>query len=241
MRCKFCLSIISGSLLILNCAPIVYSPHAQNEMITPYNRMGEAHEIGGACAFNKWFVNQKGDTLYIRTYPSASFSFFHNAYYGWDKFGGIGGIELIGCPLQWWLSDLSGFILWLKPYAGFQFAGSNTTCRVNFSPLSLSAGFVETEGDVSVDLNRLTFYQLTFLLHNRHPSNHIYWAGIRDSPGAFGIVGGYEYSVSEHHAIRAEYSYLIKPPFPILLTIEELESIKGSVHYLTVGFFKRVK
>ena len=228
-------------LLFLCCTPIVYSPHAQNEMITPYNRMGEIHEIGGAFAFNKWMIHQGIDTVYFRTYPSASLSLYHNIYSGWGKFGGIGGIELISLPVQWWFPDASGFLLWFKPYLGFQYNGSVFTCRFNLSPIAVSVGYSRGEWGTGAGLSTLTFYQLTMLLRNQLPSNHRYWGGIRNSPGAFALVSGYEHSFSANNFFRAEYSYLMKPPFSPLLSYDELESIKGSVHYLTFGFFRRMK
>lgn len=229
--------------MIIDCRPTVYSPHAQNEMVIPYNREGEIHEIGGGFSLNKWNITERGDTVYIRTYPSVSFNFSHNAYVSNGKFGGLGGVELIGCPISWWLPDpdASGLLLWLKPYAGCQYNGSNTTWRASFSPISFSGGFGDGEWGVGGGLYMLTFYQLTFLLHNTLPSKHVLWGGLRNSPGAFGILGGYEHSPSEKFSMRAEYSYLLKPPFSLLLTKEQLESFKGSVHYLTLGFFLRVK
>lgn len=233
--------LLLSALFILRCAPIVYSPHAQNEMITPYNRMGEIHEIGGAFAFNKWVVHQGGDTVYIKTYPSASLSLFHNAYTGWGRFGGIGGIELIGCPTQWEDPDISGFFLCLKPYLGFQYNGSFVTGRLNISPFSFVAGYGNGEWGVGCGPTKSTIYQLTILLHNLQSAKHTYWGGVRSSVGAIGFIGGYEYSFDNCWSLRAEYSYLMKPLFPILLTDDEFESIVGSVHYLTIGFFKRVK
>ena len=234
-----------AALLILTCKPTVFSPHAQNEMITPYNRTGEVHERGGALAFNKWMVKQSGDTVYNQTYPNASISFFHNAYYGWGNFGGIGGIEIICLPAQWWGPGTSGFILWAKPYLGLQYDGSIITFRLNLSPLSLVFGYTDGEwdegGGPSMATGFQSLYQSTILLHNRQPSDHTYWGGIRNSPGALGLVGGYEYSPNKLYFLRAEYSYLVPAPFSLLLSRKELESLVGSVHYLTFGIFTRIK
>jgi hypothetical protein len=223
----------------------VYSPHAQNEMITPYNKREERQEIGTAFALNKWMVNQNGDTVYNKTYPSASLGLFHNAYYGWGNFGGIGGTEFVCLPAQWWGSGVSGFILWAKPYLGFQYDGSIITARLNLSPFSLFFGFIDGEwgegGGPSTFTISQSLYQSTILLHNRQPSDHTYWAGLRDSPGALGLVVGYEYSPNKLYFFRAEYSYLVPTPFSLLLSDEELESIVGSVHYITFGVFKQVK
>ena len=204
-------------------------------MVTPYNRIGEIHEIGLTGAFNKWVVSKSPDTAYIQTYPSESFGIFHNAYYAQGKFGGIGGIEFIGLP------SFSGFVLGIRPYAGMQYDGSIITWRLNFSPIILAVGFGEGELGAGGGLSLLTFYQFTFLLHNPHTSNHMCWAGIRNSPAAIGLVGGYEYSFNDFTTLRTEYSYLIPPPFSPLLSHEELESLVGSVHYITFGIFTRIK
>lgn len=233
--------LLLGNLLILNCAPIVFSPHAQNEMVTPYNRMGGAHEIGGALSLNKWMINQDEDTIYIRTYPSTSLSFFQNLYYSQGKFGRFGGFELIFLPTQLWVSEVSGFMLWLKPYLGFQYNKIPITCRLNFLPIDLGVSYGNGEFDIGWGLNEISFYQLTILLHNNQPSKHIYWGGIRNSPIALGFVAGYEYSLDIHHSLRIEYSYLRPPPFSLLLSESELETFIGSVHYITIGFFKRLK
>ncbi len=238
----FCLLLsLSIFLVIICCAPIVYSPHAQNEMITPYNLIGERHEISGAFAYNNWTIHRGSDTVYIRTYPSASFSFFHNAYYARGNFGGIGGLELICFPSQWLVDDASGSIFYFKPFVGFQYSGSIITSRLNFSPINFAFGYGNGELGLGGGLAKLTFYQLTILLHNRLPSKHICWGGVRNSPGALGIIGGYEYSFNSKNFIRAEYSFLKPPPFSIFFNKEDLESIVGSVYYLTVGFFRRLK
>ncbi len=228
-------------LLFLCCTPIVYSPHAQNEMITPYNRMGEIHEIGGAFAFNKWMIHQGIDTVYFRTYPSASLSLYHNIYSGWGKFGGIGGIELISLPVQWWFPDASGFFIWFKPFMGGQYATSHFTGRLNLSPLSFIAGYGDGEWGIAGGPTRYTIYQISLLIHSNPLSNPTWWAGGRMSSGAAGFVGGGEYSFTTNMFLRVEYSYLRKPPISPLIILDELESIAGSVHYLTFGFFRRMK
>lgn len=86
-----------------------------------------------------------------------------------------------------------------------------------------------------------TLYQLSILIHNNGPSKNIYWGGIRSSLYALGFVGGYEYSINEFNILRVEYSYLIPPIFSPFLEESEFESLKGSVHYITIGFFKRFR
>lgn len=223
------------------CAPVVYSPHAQNEMIAPYNRHGETHELGAASAINAWMVSKEEGTMYLRTYPAVSLSLFHNASVAKGKFGGIGGVELIGFPSTALISGAPGTIFALKPYAGLQYGGSIFSLRLNLTPFTLVAGIADGEWAAGGDLNELTFYQLTMLLHNQYPSKNIYWGGARLSPAAAGLAGGYEYSFDERHLLRAEYSALVRPPFSLFYSQEELESLKGWVHYMTFGLFMRLK
>jgi hypothetical protein len=232
--------LIIGLLLIISCAPTVYSPHAQNEMVTPYNRKGEIHELGCASAFNYWLIERNQDTVYIQTYPIGSIGFFHNAYFSTGAFGGIGGVELIGLPTQWVDPDVSGFILGIKPYVGVQYVGSIMTCRLNISPFSLSVGVGDGEWAAGGSLSRLTLYQLSLLLHNDKPAANIFWAGVRNSPAALGFVAGHEYAFNEFTFLRTEYSILVPPPFSFVLRKRELESIKGTVSYVTIGVFTRI-
>jgi hypothetical protein len=236
----YTLLLIIGLLLIMSCAPTVYSPHAQNEMITPYNREGEVHEFGSASAFNYWLIRRNQDTVYIQTYPIASIGFFHNAYFSTGALGGIGGVEFIGFPTQWVDQNVSGFILGIKPYLGIQYARSIITCRLNFSPFSLAVGVGDGEWSAGGSLSRLTLYQLTFLLHNRQPAANIFWGGVRNSPAALGFVAGHEYAFNDFTFLRTEYSILIPPPFSFVLRKKELESIKGTVFYVTIGVFTQI-
>lgn len=236
LSCCLLLSIFIGS-----CAPIVYSPHAQNEMTAPYNRIGDVHEIGVAPALNLWSVEKHVDTVYLQTYPTASFSFFHNAYYSQGRLGGIGGIELVAFPTTWLVSGGEGFVFLFKPYLGLQYNTSYFTLRLNFSPISFAAGVAGGEWAAGGDLNKLTFYQLSVLLHNQRPSKHIYWIGARNSPAALAGLAGYEFSFTKKHMIRMECSVLAKPPFSLLLNSQELESIKGYVFYMTTGVFVQLK
>ncbi|KPJ72323.1 hypothetical protein AMJ52_06710 [candidate division TA06 bacterium DG_78] len=234
--CTFLL--ILGLLLIINCVKTVYSPHAQNEMIPPYNRIGEAHEIGSAFAYNTWIVEETGEAVYIKTYPNASFSIFHNASYGGRILMGIGGIELVGFPLQWTEPGVEGFYLFIKPYAGFQFNGSLITTRLNFSPLIAGIAFADSEWIAAGELDRFTAFQFSFLLHNPRPSVHTFWLGARIAPRTVGAVGGYEYSFNEFTVFRTEYSYLTRLFGPLFGSDEE---VRGSVHYITTGIFTRLK
>lgn len=229
------------SILVGSCAPIVYSPHAQNEMTAPCNRIGEVHEIGAAPALNLWSVDEHEDTVYIKTYPTTSFSFFHNAYYAQGAIGGIGGIELVSFPTTWLVSGADGFVFLFKPYLGLQYNNTHFTLRLNLSPFSVAAGVAGGEWAAGGDLNKLTFYQLSILLHNEGRSKHIYWLGARNSPAALGALAGFEYSLTDKHIIRMECSMLVKPPFSLLLSSQELESIKGYVFYMTTGIFVRLK
>jgi|GEM_PF-1192584 len=232
--------IIFLSILCFHCAPIAYSPHAQNEMVRPTINTGETQEIGAAFAYNKWMIKEKPDTVYIKTYPNGSISVFHNAYQGKKVWHGVGNIELIAFPMKWGERDASDFLLWLNPKAGMQYCGGVITARAMFSPVNLFAGFADGEffwtGCVSLN----SFYQISILLHNYNPSNFIYWLGARNSPRAIGLVAGYEHLFGRSNILRIEYSYLVKPPFSVLLTRKELEAIHGSVHYITAGFFYRI-
>ena len=235
------LFLFTVALLSSSCAPIVYSPHAQNEMIPPQTHPGEGHELGATSAVNLWLIEQQQDTIYLRTYPSTSFSFFHNAQYGMADFGGIGGIELVAFPTAWYVSEGEGFVFLFKPYLGLQYEGSILTLRFNLSPISFAFGVAGGEWALGGDLNRLTLYQASLLLHNMQPSKHAYWIGTRNSPAAIGGLCGYQYSLSEKNALRAECSILTKPPFSLTLSTQERDSIKGYVFYLTFGFFFRLQ
>jgi hypothetical protein len=236
----FILLLIIGLLLFISCAPTVFSPHAQNEMVTPYNREGEIHELGCASAFNYWLIERNQDTVYIQTYPIASIGFFHNVYFSTGAISGIGGVELIELPTQWVDPDVSGFVLGIKPYLGMQYASSIITCRLNISPFSLAVGVGDGEWTAGGSLSQLTLYQLSFLLHNDKPAANIFWGGVRNSPAALGFVAGHEYAFNEFTFIRTEYSILFPPPFSFVLTKKELESIKGTVFYVTIGVFTRI-
>lgn len=228
-------------LLTLNCPPMVYSPHAQNEIIRPLNQGSEIHEIGGAFAYNKWIVEEKPDTVYLKTYPNESFSFFHNAYAEGKSFCGFGGIELIGFPLQWWNGNSSGFILWLKPRFGFQYCGDVTTFRLCLLPLNFYLALENGDYGIGGGPSIFDFYQLSLLLHNYKPTKNIYWIGLRNSSSAVGIVVGGEFGASSNYLLRGEYSYLIRTPYSLLITGEDFESIRGSVHYVTIGLFKGMR
>jgi hypothetical protein len=231
----------AGILFFLCCTPIVYSPHAQNEMLSPHNPQGQTHEIGAAFALNKWVINRSEDTSYVKTYPTLSVSLFHNAYAPFGKFEGIGGIELICLPTQWEEPGVSGFFIWLKPFVGCQYATSHFTGRLNLSPLSFIAGYGIGELGIAAYQTRYTLYQISLLIHSYPLSNPTWWGGSRMGSGAAGFVVGGEYSFTTNMFLRTEYSYLKKPPISPFITQDELESIVGSVHYLTFGFFKRLK
>ncbi|MDH4211589.1 MAG: hypothetical protein OEV79_09110 [candidate division WOR-3 bacterium] len=233
--------LFAVAIFLSTCAPVVYSPHAQNEMVAPYNRAGESHELGATSALNFWFIAQHQDTIYLRTYPIASFSLFHNAQYGIGNFGSIGGIELLAFPTTWYVSGGEGFVFVFKPYLGMQYESDNLTFRLNLSPISFAFGVAGGEWDMGGDLNRLTLYQASLLLHNQQPSKHTYWVGIRNSPAALGGLCGYQYSFTNKYVLRAECSLLTKPPFSLTLSKQERDSIKGYVLYLTAGFFFRLK
>ncbi len=237
----FSYTLLLLSILGASCAPTVFSPHAQNEMVAPYNRTGDIHELGIAPALNIWDVREHEDTTYMRTYPTTSFSFFHNAYYAKGKLSGLGGIELVAFPSSWHVPNAEGFVLLFKPYLGGQYNGDNLTVRLNFTPLSFAVELAHGEWETGGSWNRLILYQLTMLLHNRKPSKHIYWIGARNSPAAIGAIFGYEYAMQEKHIIRMECSALTKPPFSLTLGNQELQSIRGYVFYITAGYFARLK
>jgi hypothetical protein len=232
---------LSVVILLFSCVPTVFSPHAPNEMVAPYNRTGEVHELGAAFALNHWIVDQHEDTVYLRTYPSASFSLFHNAYLAKGAVGGIGGIEFIGFPTTWWVPSGEGFALVFRPYLGFQYASTNFALRASLAPLTSVISIAGGELEYGGGLNLFTFYLVDIFLHNGEPSKHIYWIGVRNSPAALGGLGGYQYALSEKHMFRTECSLLTKPPFSLTLSREDLNSIRGYVLYLTAGVFVRLK
>ncbi len=226
---------------MISCAPVVISPHAQNETVVPYNRLGEVQEFGVTAAANVWLHEDEPGTMYFRTYPSASFSLFHNAYYGWGRFSGIGGLEVIWFPSKWLVPDASGFIFAFEPYAGFQYDPGNFTLRLSFAPLTLVAGVAGGEWDAGGDLNSFTFYQLTAMVHNTYPSDLNFWLGARSSPAALGPIAGVDYAFGRTAFLRAEGSFLFKPPFSVLLEDEVLDAMEGTVFYTTFGVFWRVR
>ena len=228
-------------IYILGCAPRVYSPHAQNEMISVHNVQEITHDLGGGFAVNKWLIEKGGDTVYVKTYPTSSMSLYHCAYAPFGKFNGIGGLELICLPTQWEDPDISGFFLWLKPFLGWQYANEFFTGRINLSPFSAVAGYGDGEWGIAGGPTKYTIYQISLLLHNSQLSRHTWWAGARMSSGAAGFVTGGDYRLTEKLHLRAEYSYLRKPPVSPFLSDEDLESIKGSVHYVTLGLFGQLR
>lgn len=228
-------------LLTNGCAPVIISPHAQNETFVPYSRLGEVHEFGLTAAANAWMHEDEPGTVYLRTYPAASFSLFHNAYYGWGKSSAIGGLEVIGFPSTWLVPDASGTVFAFKPSVGFQFDPGNITLRLNFAPLTVAAGVAGGEWDAGGELNRFTFYQLTAMFHNTYPSDFNFWLGARNSPAALGPIAGCDYAFSDRTFLRTEASFLFKPPFSLLLEQEVLDVMEGTVFYTTFGVFWRVK
>jgi hypothetical protein len=228
-------------LLLLSCAPTVYSPHAQNEMMSLHNVQEITHDLGGGFAVNKWLIDRGTDTVYVKTYPTSSVSLYHCAYAPFGKFNGIGGVELICLPTQWVDPDISGFFLWLKPFLGWQYANEFFTGRINLSPFSAVAGYGDGEWGIGGGPTKYTIYQISLLLHNSPLSKRTWFAGLRISSGAAGFVAGGDYFLSEKLHLRAEYSYLRKPPVSPFLSNDDLESIKGSVHYITIGLFGRIK
>jgi hypothetical protein len=220
---------------------MVISPHAQNEMVVPYNRSGEVQEIGMTSAANAWLHKDEPGTTYLRTYPAASFSLFHNAYYGWGRFGGIGGIEIIGFPSRWLYSRASGSVIAFRPYAGFQYDADNFTARLNLAPLTYAVGIGGGEWAAGGDLNQFAFYQLSAMVHNTYPADINYWFGARHAPAALGPIAGCEYAFSDKMFFRTESSLLFKPPFSIILEKETLDAMEGVVVYVTFGVFWRTK
>lgn len=226
---------------IIGCAPIVISPHAQNEMVVPYNHLGEVQEVGVTSAANAWLHEDEAGTVYLRTYPAASFSLFHNAYYGWGKFSGIGGMEIIGFPSTWLVSDAPGAIIAFRPFAGFQYDTDNFTVRLNLAPLTYAVGIGGGEWIAGGDLNEFTFYQLSAMVHNTYPAGFNYWLGARHAPAALGPIAGCEYAFSDKTFFRTEASFLFKPPVAIFLEEDALDRMEGSVFYATFGVFYRVR
>lgn len=229
------------SFTIIGCAPVVISPHAQNETAVPYNRLGEVQELGVTAAANAWTHEDEPETFYLRTYPAVSFSLFHNAYYGWGASSGIGGLEVIGFPSTSLVPDASGAVFAFRPYAGFQYDPGNFTLRLSFAPLTFVVGVGGGEWDAGGELNRFTFYQLTAVVHNTYPSDFSFWLGARNSPAALGPIAGVDYALGRTTFFRTEGSLLFKPPFSILLENEVLDAMEGSVLYTTFGVFWRVR
>ena len=227
--------------LTISCTPVVISPHAQNEMVVPYNRLGEVQEVGVTSAANAWLHEDEPGTTYLRTYPAASFSLFHNAYYGWGKFGGIGGIEIIGFPSRWLYSGASGSVIAFRPYTGVQYDTDNFTIRLNLAPLTYAVGIGDGEWAAGGDLNEFAFYQLSAMVHNTYSAPFNFWLGARHAPAALGPIAGCEYIFSEKAFFRIESSILFKPPFSIVLEQETLDRMEGVVFYSTCGVFYQVR
>ena len=226
--------------VLLNCATRIISPHAQNEMLAPYNLGAQKHEFGGAFAYNGWVVDRSKDVTYDKTYPTGSFSFYYNTSTK-GKIAWLGGIELISASLEWTDHNMSNYVVYLRPYLGLQLNGSVITLRLNFSPLIIGGTLGDDEWTTGSELAEFTRYQFTCLLHNPQPAPHILYGGIRFAHRTIGSVLGYEFAFTKNSFLRTEYSYLNPAPFSDLGIDDDNVAVKGSVHYLTVGIFERLK
>jgi hypothetical protein len=229
-------------LLTLSCT-FKFSPHAQNELINPYvPAKDKTNEFGAGFGFNEWTVRRESDSIiYIPLYPQQSLSFYFKGHRKDKIFRGFGGLEGI-IPIQWVGIEVNSWTtLWLKLNFGGQFEFPYTTIRVNIIPFDIYAGYWDRKFNIESNFNRTSFYQFTLLLHNSQKFNPYFWLGIRNSSSAIGPLAGIEISDKTKLFLRLEYSYLNPTPYSLILNKDELKDIQGSVHYLTLGVFKKLK
>jgi hypothetical protein len=226
---------------LLSCT-IKYSPHAQNELINPYEpEKGKINEFGGGLSYNKWIIRRESDSvLYIPLYPQKSLSLFLRGQQKDEIFRGFAGLEGI-IPFQWggYLEGMP-FMLWVRPNFGGQFEFPYMTMRLNIIPIDIWAGFSDNKPNIDANLNRTSFYQFTCLLHNSKKFNPHFWLGIRNSSSAIGPLAGIEVLDKSKVYFRIEYSLLKPAPYSFLIPKDELKDIQGTVHYITFGVFKRI-
>lgn len=224
-------------IIFLTCT-IKMSPHAQNEIFNPFTKEDESGEFGAGMAINQWIHKEESNTIYIQTYPQGSLDVLYKAYKKSGRFTGFGGLEGI-FPIAWDISD-GNFLLWIKMHLGGQLEFPYLSFRFNFLP---SFWFWRENGKLKLDegWSKLDLYQLTLLVHNMRKTNPGGWFGIRNSSSALGFLAGCEYNINSGSCLRFEYSFLRRTPFSLLLTKDDLNSLEGSVHYFTLGVFKRIK
>jgi hypothetical protein len=209
------------------------SPHAHNEMITPYVYPAEHYELGGACAFNSWRHQYMEEVNYIKTYPDVSFSVFINGAYAWNRFSIIGGLEWIGFPIEWSLADHSGFYMWIKPDVGFQWSTRIVTCRYVLAPLVITGRFGPETWPQLEPLSYFTKNLFTLLFHNPAPARILLCGGVRFAPMSNAVVLGYQHDVTDQLCFRAEYSNISGGGLG--------SEVAGTLNYLTAGLFWQMK
>jgi hypothetical protein len=155
---------------------------------------------------------------------------------------GFAGVEGI-IPLQWdEILDGATFpFLWIRPNFGGQFELPYTTIRFNFMPIDIYTGYWDNKPNIDATENRTSMYQLTLLLHNSKKFNPYIWLGVRNSSSAIGPLFGFEVMDKSNVCFRLEYSFLKPTPYSFIIPKDELKNIQGSVHYLTLGVFKKLK
>lgn len=235
-------SFVFICVTLLSCT-IRYSPHAQNELINAYTNEKEIpKEFGVGFSLNEWVIRRGADTLYIPIYPQKSVSLFYRMHQKQGVFRSFAGLEDI-IPFQWdgFLEGMPWTFLWIRPNFGGQFELPYMTMRFNIIMFDIFAGFWDNRPNISANLNRTSFYQFTFLLHNSAKFNPYFWLGIRNSSSAIGPLAGIEIIDKSNTCFRVEYSFLKPAPYSFLLSKDELKDIQGSVHYITFGVFKRIK
>jgi len=230
------------SATLLSCT-IKFSPHAQNELINPYvSEKDKTNEYGAGLSINEWVINRVSDSiLYIPLYPQKSLSLYLRGHQKDKVFRGFAGLEGI-VPFQWnnYLEGLP-FMLFVRPNFGGQFELPYLTMRVNIIPIDIYTGYWDDRPQMDAQINGTSFYQFTLLLHNSAKFNPYIWLGVRNSSSAIGPLAGLEVLTKSKTSLRLEYAYLKPAPYSLILSKDELKDIQGSVHYVTLGVFKRLK
>lgn len=131
-------------------------------------------------------------------------------------------------------------LFWIRPNVGGQFEFPYLTIRINLIPFDISCGIWDGKFDGSFDVNRTSFYQFTCMLHNSQKFNPHLWLGVRNSSTAIGPIGGIEVINKSKTAFRMEYALLKPTPYSFFFSRDELKDFQGTVHYITVGVFKRL-
>ncbi len=193
-------------------------------------------------AYNRWLIQKDSGFDYIRIYPEISFNYFYQRFYPFQRFNCFIGLDTYLSLGSFWGQGKSGVVIESHPYLGLQVEYPLLSFRTNITPFSLAGGYYDHKWFCEPTLLALfTLYQLSFIFHNPPTGRTIFWAGARISPGALGPITGFEHRFCSRYCLRLEYSYLLpNNRFLPNSWVYDLGTIKGSVHYFTLGLFKKL-